>query len=190
MRKLILAIVAFVVLASCVTNPVKSAPIKKPMGWGWAAVAGIIPGLPQVLNGEYLEAVGYFAAFMVPNMIATQVLGDTSTPVYSALMATSGAAWVWSYADGIYSSVKRTNQAKLLSPGLYIDPHQARYRLGMLKIGMKAYEVLQVLGQPDKVNTTVTAGGRQEQWVYLGYDQIGDEAYVYVEDGILTAWQG
>lgn len=38
-------------------------------------------------------------------------------------------------------------------------------------------------GSPDKVNTTVTAGGTSEQWVYR------DFGYVYLQNGVVTTIQ-
>lgn len=55
-------------------------------------------------------------------------------------------------------------------------------------VGMTPGEVVQSWGQPNKVNSTFTAQGRREQWVYrrpgVGYDQ-----YVYVDDGMVTTIQ-
>lgn len=38
-------------------------------------------------------------------------------------------------------------------------------------------------GKPSKINTTITAGGRHEQWVY------GGSNYLYFENGTLTSIQ-
>lgn len=50
-------------------------------------------------------------------------------------------------------------------------------------IGMTAAEVYaSTWGTPQKVNTTKTATGEREQWVY-------DDGYIYLENGIVTAIQ-
>ena len=38
-------------------------------------------------------------------------------------------------------------------------------------------------GKPQEINTTTTAHGVREQWVYRGYN------YLYFTDGVLTAIQ-
>jgi hypothetical protein len=49
-------------------------------------------------------------------------------------------------------------------------------------LGMSTDDVIASWGKPDHVNTTVTASGKHEQWVY------GDQ-YLYFEDGRITSWQ-
>lgn len=49
-------------------------------------------------------------------------------------------------------------------------------------VGMTAEMVRLSWGDPQKVNTTLTASGRSEQWVYRG-------SYVYLRNGIVTAIQ-
>jgi hypothetical protein len=49
-------------------------------------------------------------------------------------------------------------------------------------VGMNAEMVRAALGAPKTVNTTLTAGGRREQWVY-------PHEYVYLENGFVTAVQ-
>ncbi|PAU92611.1 hypothetical protein CK503_15850, partial [Aliifodinibius salipaludis] len=53
-------------------------------------------------------------------------------------------------------------------------------------IGMTERQVRLSWGQPDDINSTVTAENRDEQWVY------GDETertYLYFENGELTTYQ-
>lgn len=53
-----------------------------------------------------------------------------------------------------------------------------------LEIGMTEDDVVRnCWGRPERVNTTVTARGRREQWVY------GRQRYLYFENGRLTAMQ-
>ena len=46
------------------------------------------------------------------------------------------------------------------------------------------FEIL--MGEPDNINTTVTAFGRREQWVY---GSIENRSYFYFENSELTSWQ-
>lgn len=51
-------------------------------------------------------------------------------------------------------------------------------------IGMTSNEVLQsTWGTPQKINTTITANGKREQWVYPGY------CYIYLTNNIVTEIQ-
>ncbi|MFZ6747444.1 hypothetical protein [Undibacterium sp. Ren11W] len=52
------------------------------------------------------------------------------------------------------------------------------------RIGMSSKAVLNTgWGEPRKINTTITASGSKEQWVY------GDNSYLYFTNGKLTAIQ-
>lgn len=61
---------------------------------------------------------------------------------------------------------------------------------GRVWTGMKEDEFLFVKGAPDKVNTTVSAGGTLHQYVYRQGGPTSLEAeYYYLRDGVLTSWQ-
>jgi hypothetical protein len=47
---------------------------------------------------------------------------------------------------------------------------------GRVVLGMTAHMVIAAWGQPHSVNTTITAGGSREQWVY-------PNDYVYLTNG-------
>ena len=53
-----------------------------------------------------------------------------------------------------------------------------------IQIGMTAEQVRASWGRPSKVNSTITARGTHEQWVYDASDD-----YVYFDDGIMTSVQ-
>lgn len=50
--------------------------------------------------------------------------------------------------------------------------------------GMTIEQVIEAWGNPDNVNTTVTAKGKHHQWIYKER-----KVYVYTDDGIVTGWQ-
>jgi hypothetical protein len=52
-----------------------------------------------------------------------------------------------------------------------------------VKVGMTPGQTRCVLGEPERVNTTTTATGVSEQWVY------GTGRYVYFRDGMVEAIQ-
>ena len=53
---------------------------------------------------------------------------------------------------------------------------------GQIRIGFTARQVRESVGRPERINTTVTAAGPHEQWVYGG-------DYVYLRNGIVTSFQ-
>lgn len=55
--------------------------------------------------------------------------------------------------------------------------------LDPLIIGDSSSKVLQYYGKPEKVNRTVTQYSVSEQWVY------GNGIYIYIENGLVVAWQ-
>ena len=67
----------------------------------------------------------------------------------------------------------------------YVQAHP-EYREAILAkkvgLGMSTDDVIASWGKPDHVNTTLTAYGKTEQWIY------GD-AYLYFDDGRLSAYQ-
>jgi ATPase subunit of ABC transporter with duplicated ATPase domains len=67
----------------------------------------------------------------------------------------------------------------------YVQAHP-EYREAILAkkvgLGMSADDVIASWGKPDHVNTTVTAFGKHEQWVY-------GSTYLYFEEGVLASYQ-
>jgi hypothetical protein len=53
---------------------------------------------------------------------------------------------------------------------------------GKVKIGMTKEMCLVSWGKPKKINETITAGNKSEQWVY-------DDNYIYFTNGVVTAMQ-
>ena len=60
---------------------------------------------------------------------------------------------------------------------------EAKCAAGKPKIGMTKAEAFKTWCEPWTVNTTETAGGTREQWVYK------DRGYLYFENGVLVAIQ-
>lgn len=58
---------------------------------------------------------------------------------------------------------------------------------GTVRIGMTEEQVIRAWGKPEKINTTITAGGKTQQWVY-GYGA-GSRQYLYLENGVLRTIQ-
>ena len=117
-----LVCVFLLLITSCVTRPYTIDDYNKlrkaPLSTSKSLVIGLVPGLPQLLNGEYLEAGIYFTGFSAP-LIVNQVLQktvDTESEAGQTLMKSTAAVCLSfygvSYVDGVLSSVIRTNQYK------------------------------------------------------------------------------
>ena len=59
---------------------------------------------------------------------------------------------------------------------------------GKIFIGMTADEVILSWGRPTKINASISGRGRSEQWIYRR-GKIGDDQYVYVDNGVVTNMQ-
>lgn len=55
-------------------------------------------------------------------------------------------------------------------------------------VGMTADEVIKSWGNPNKVNRTVAARSVSEQWIYRRGTS-GDDQYIYLDEGVVTAIQ-
>lgn len=55
--------------------------------------------------------------------------------------------------------------------------------LGKIQVGMPANLVRRAWGDPQKINSTITSGGRHEQWIY------SNSQYVYLQNGVVTSIQ-
>lgn len=51
-----------------------------------------------------------------------------------------------------------------------------------VRIGMEAEQVSRLCGKPKKINESVSARTKREQWVY------GSGIYLYFENGVLTSY--
>ena len=83
----------------------------------------------------------------------------------------------------------------------YVRTHprlDAEVRSAMLEerpaIGMTADELRLAIGSPTDVNRTVTASHVHEQWVYetrgiIAPIRVTRTFFVYLDDGVVTAWQ-
>lgn len=59
---------------------------------------------------------------------------------------------------------------------------------GKVFIGMTGAEVMRSWGRPSKINRTLTVGRASEQWIYRR-GKVGEDQYVYLDDGVVTTIQ-
>lgn len=219
MRKVIITTILITFLLSCVTNDFTKEDYNKgnkPLGPGLSAVSGIIPGLPQLLHGEYVESAIYFSVFLVgltgSNIYAkneNEALPGKELQYYtSGGLAYSG--WIASIGDGFLTGMRRKNQyseeherqiKERREEEIKRDEKRKKERRERIKqqydektaqailnnkifIGMSRSALIESWGRPQKINTTVTEYGKEEQFVYGNFGP-----YVYVENGKVTSWQ-
>lgn len=182
MRKALpLALAALLAFSSCATSRVLTKESPKPLSpaiVGWSA---LIPGLPQVLNGDLIKGLLVASIAFGGASLNSAVLSDESgnpkpgmEPAVAAAGLAAGGAWIFSYFDGVGNAQLLNNQWLRLNPQF------------ILRIGMTESQLIEIRGRPSSVNRTVLSGTVSEQWVYRS--SRGDE-YFYFENGVLTAWQ-
>lgn len=85
-------------------------------------------------------------------------------------------------ADQASDAEARSRERAMAAARKMVEEERKRKRGA--SIGMTAEQVLQsTWGKPKKINVTINAGGRHEQWVYPGFQ------YLYVDNGVLTSIQ-
>ncbi len=73
-----------------------------------------------------------------------------------------------------------------------ISAPSTRGDVSKLEIGMRQEQVIEVWGQPNDINRTVTKSAIHEQWVYGCRGASPTQivwVYLYFDNYILTAWQ-
>lgn len=96
-----------------------------------------------------------------------------------------------SYQEAPCSSTQGAAELKVQAGPATTD-QEARFNnsiaVGKIMVGMTAAHVRRAWGEPTKINVTLGASGRTEQWVYRGRNFRDD--YVYVDNGVVRSVQG
>ena len=210
MRKVIYIFILCFFLCSCVTNHYTEEDFnsrKKQVSPTAGAIAGIIPGLPQFVNGETVEGIIY-SSLVLGGFIAGFSLSpfdDTDTTA-TICASTIVLAYIYSFIDGVISTSVREKEYETFQKNetTRINKERAEQRaiereLRLSKftekerdaieneqffLGMSRLALIESIGEPDDINETVGSWGVHEQFVYSSYD-----LYVYLENGIVTSWQ-
>jgi hypothetical protein len=186
-----------VLLTSCVSSQKMTTESPKPISTPVSLFTSLVPGLTQLINGEYLEAAIYLAAVAVPvtgvvytgattGKWATNDTGGTGAATWWTMAA--AGAYAWNYVDGFASTIQmnsRWNKANGIvtkKPSKEVNVNKGNVRI--VEIGMTRQKVVSLIGNPIDKNTTVTQSSSvHEQWVY------GRDQYVYFEDGKVSGIQ-
>jgi len=190
MKKILGVFLLTLLLLSCSTNPVTRENFdagKRPPSRGTGWIASVVPGLSQILNGEYLEAGIYIVGSVIPFVVAEVLYPgeDNMNDIKGGIMASGSFFWAWNYADGVYSNnTRRADWERIaVNKGIAI-PIPKRVDISRLHEGMTIDQVLVLFPRPSDINVTQVSNVRREQWVYENYD-----VYLYFENGYLVGWQ-
>jgi hypothetical protein len=135
--------------------------------------------------------------------------------LFLGLILLGGSSYIWSYIDGVMTSFTFRNQKSLVETGMTYKVFQIKrkeeeerkrneLRAETLRkatftdreieaiiarrifIGMSEDALIESWGKPNDINRTVNAYTVHKQYVY-GVSP--HKKYVYVDDGVVTAWQ-
>lgn len=194
MKRALCAIIVICLLGSCrTTNDFTEKDFargKKPMKPVWGLVAGLVPGLPQFINGEILEGAILMGSVLVAGNINEAIGEFPSKPdpgkeiPFYALNGVAYAAMAYSMADGYSSSRDRVDQYELIfdQTSLFTEKEKTAIKERKIFIGMSRAALLESWGEPETINNSAGSWGSRDQYVYPNY------TYVYVEEGKVSGW--
>jgi len=141
MKKLVFIYILIIFITSCVTRPYiaddKHFITSKPSSW----VLSLVPGLTQIINGEYLEgaliAVGFIgftaaSAFMYKGVIENPRIdsnaknNNSNARLSDSILAWSLLTYGYSYIDGVYSTYKLQDQKYYLEKSIIRNQERSR----------------------------------------------------------------
>lgn len=83
------------------------------------------------------------------------------------------------------ASIKMRNDVEYIK---WRDKVNQAIGMARVMVGMTSEDAVRAWGRPDKINRTLLANVVREQWVYRRAG-IGNDQYVYVENGVVVALQ-
>lgn len=123
-------------------------------------------------------------------LVSVFALAALCGPVWAINKCTAPDGKV-SYQEAPCGTAQGASELKVQSGPATTD-QDARFNnsiaVGKIMVGMTAAHVRRAWGEPTKINVTLGASGRTEQWVYRGRNYRDD--YVYLDNGIVRSVQG
>jgi hypothetical protein len=110
MKRLLFPCLVAIILASCTTTIKLTPDSPQPVRRGWMAVAWIVPGLPQVLNKEYLKAL-----IVGPATIAATGIVAYESNQSPNLDTLGGICGVLAISGYTYGAIEGSNAARDLN---------------------------------------------------------------------------
>lgn len=197
MKNVLLIIISVFMFAGCATYHITDDNFdknKKPANEIVLSIASIIPGLPQILLDETTEGLiilgvwGLASAFIGTDF-ALNWDEISSNPQYISFPLVFGAlcytaSYSYSISDWIFSQeIQIKEYRSILLSDEYDKKTVQDILTGRVRVRMTKEMVIESIGEPKDINTTVSALGIREQWVY------GNGFYVYFTDGKVTTIQ-
>lgn len=91
--------------------------------------------------------------------------------------------WKAAFRKDLDESIERQNDSRFVEMvKKYGQKNGMRVTNGEIWVGMSSKMLEDSRGRPDEINRTVTRNTTHEQWVY-------GRNYIYVDNGIVSAWQ-
>jgi hypothetical protein len=134
----------------------------------------------------------YIGPFYIKDVLLTNWTFDNAN-LYLVVTTTDGTTKYWPQGIITVNTIRDRLSSRLAEADIHLEnpnvraarEKAARDRKGPVSIGMTEGKVLlSCWGKPEQKNTTQTAKGRDEQWVYDG-----GHNYLYFENGILISIQ-
>jgi hypothetical protein len=197
MRKLLLVCVTAVFSFSCVTNPVTEdsfEPHAPPPADIYLIPTVFVPGLPQLLHGEYLEGIVYIlgsigsAALVIPHSRmeneAVYPSGDGADSFYF-FSALSAGFYALGVIDAVATSVIRNADWQRINRSRMEQGYPFTERLKRVRPGVSAAELVSLLGRPAVREEFVGFdSSRRERWLYY---QLSEKIVLILAEGRLEA---
>ncbi len=195
-KKILLLCCITVFSFSCVTNPITEDsfdPNAPPPADIYLVPTILIPGLPQIMHGEYLEGFIYFlgsigsAALVIPNSrmengaVYPSADGEDSFYFFTGLAA---GFYGLGIIDAAATSVIRNSDWDRLNRIRIERGYPFSKRLDGIMPGMSGDEIAGLLGRPAVRQETAGADSPdRERWLY---QNLKEEVILIFEDGLLT----
>lgn len=201
MKKLIMALMMVLVLVGGVFGESASwreqmkelQPIRSRQLWiegtSWAIAYGSIPALAIGLGEGY--GFGYPEGEDHSGKTEYKVLGWTGLGLLVSSLTTIAISRLV-HQDMIdeWRNLKADRDREAMDRYLsrYTETERHAIRNRQYFVGMSRQALIESIGYPAEINTTVTESIRREQFIY-GSIQYGNRIYIYVENGKVTAFQ-
>ena len=154
----------------------------------------MIPGAAQIRNEKYIKGGLFIAGVVIPTMIAQQMGYDTENPLKGAdyVQGISSVIYLWNIIDGINETVdynRKINEQhinNILTSQSFSEKEKTAIFNNQIYIGMGIEAFVEVMGNPNRINRTVTSSSVSKQYVYVY--PVKDK-YFYFTNGLLQSWQ-
>jgi hypothetical protein len=132
----------------------------------------------DLYDSSFVAKNDNFGPFTIRDVVVGFSASSSKTPYlfYKVITPEGGSSYLWVPDTKLHMLMEDPKITR-------VKAKAACTRKGGVSIGMtKAQVIASCWGKPQNINTTATANGIHEQWVYGG-------GYVYLDNGVVTAVQ-